>query len=415
MEKIGESQAPPPPNFDVSGVQNLDTARMALRWALERIQKLEQAHNDLSDKLKAEEGAKRKAQDECVALERTLSLRTGEESQRELYYAKLEEFLSLKLDGKIDLAKMARREQELAELQEILARKEARLQKDFEARKTVLERDFELSADETLRKAKSQVEHAERSAEAKKETLEEDHVQKLARLHEGQVLLKRAEAALAERKAHFENYYGEQRARLESELRNFRAEIDDQVKLKVELAERLLEERVRASESAFTRERVLLLRELENWKTKAQELAPKAIDLERDASVLEEKARQAQSQADAKTLILEERSRAFEHERKTLVAETEHWKSAALAALDDLKAKSAEFFPIRLELEQKLAAAEETGAAAERGLARRQEFEQLWSAERSELDREIAALREKLVYAASRIRELEKNISDPEN
>src|SRR5205807_10551650 len=133
------------------------------------------------------------------ALQRTLSLRSGETDQRELYYAKLEEYLSLQLQGKLDLVKLAKRELETGQLQEHLTQKQAQLEREYSARKAQLERDLERLRQETETSAKEQVRRAERAAEARRESLEQDHVQKLAELHERDAALKHAERALGER------------------------------------------------------------------------------------------------------------------------------------------------------------------------------------------------------------------------
>lgn len=364
--------------LDTSTIQNIDTARMALRWALERLSKLEKEKQELLERAKNEERSKLKAQDEYSALQKTLSVRSSENDQRELYYAKLEEYLSLQLHGKLDVVKLAKRELDTAQLAELLDKKQTALEREYGARKSQLERDFERLREETERGAKAAVDRAERSAEAKRESLEQDHVLRLTELHERDAALKQAERNLAERTAHFEQYYAAQRAQLQSEVRNFKAEIDDQVQFRVQIAERLLEERANALQQGWTREKALLLRELETWRSKAQELGPRAVELERACALAEEAARQARAQADRQTIVLEEQRQAWQAERQLLQAELERWKGQAVGQLNELHS-----------LREALAAAEERArqarAAQEAQAASFEESGKAWERERDTL------------------------------
>src|SRR4051812_13304874 len=101
---------------DVETIKNLDAARLTLRWALERLHKETDQKHELEQKLTAAEKGIQRAADDRVALERTLALRSAEADDRELYYRRLEEFLTLRLDGKIDLAALAHRELEADQL-----------------------------------------------------------------------------------------------------------------------------------------------------------------------------------------------------------------------------------------------------------------------------------------------------------
>ncbi len=390
--------------LDTSTIQNIDTARMALRWALERLHKLERDKQDLIERAKTEERAKLKAQDEHAALQRTLSLRCGETDQRELYYAKLEEYLSLQLQGKLDLVKLAKRELETAQLQELLSQKQVQLEREYGARKAQLEGDLHRLRDETERAAKEQVRRAERFAEARREALEQDHVQKLAELHERDAALKHAERSLAERTAHFEQYYAAQRAQLQSEVRNFKAEIDDQVQFRVQIAERLIEERANALQQGWTREKALILRELETWRSKAQELGPRAVELERAAALAEEAARQSRAAADRQTILLEEQRQAWQAERQTLQAELERWKTQALAQVNELHS-----------LREALAASDERArqarAAQEAQAASFEESGKAWERERDTLAAEKQEWRARTDELLERNLELGKQLA----
>lgn len=390
--------------LDAASIQNVDTARMALRWALERLQKLERDKTDLADKARDEERLRLKAEEERAAVQRTLSLRSGENDQRELYYAKLEEFLTLQLQGRLDPAAVAKRELEAAQLQELMQRKEQQLEKERQAQKVSLDRDFERLREETERQAKAEVQRAERAAEAKREALEQEHLLKLADIHERQAALKQAERGLAERQAHFEQYYAQQRAQLQSELRNFRAEIDDQVQFRTQVAERLIEERSAALQQGWAREKALLVRELEGWRARAHELGPKALELERALALADDAALKARAQADRQTMLLEELRQSSAAERQALAAETERWRAQALAVGEEARGNR-----------ESLAAAEErarrAAASAEAQAASFEESGKAWERERDSLAAEKQEWRSRTEELLERNLELGKRLA----
>src|SRR5579872_5005333 len=162
------ADAPPPSLLDTDSIQSLDTARMALRWALERLQKLDRDKNELSDRLALEQRAKAKALEEYASLQKTLALRSGEADQRELYYAKLEEFLSLKLEGKLDLAALARREVESGELRRLLDHKQAQLEKEYELKRANLEADHRRLKEESETAARESQRRLEQQGESRR-------------------------------------------------------------------------------------------------------------------------------------------------------------------------------------------------------------------------------------------------------
>src|SRR5258708_4975560 len=95
---------------DVDNIQNLDTARLALRWALERMRALEKRVEEVEAAAKRSDGAAAKASAELESARDLLTRRAGEAVERERYYAKIEEYLNLKLSGGMDASAMAKRE-----------------------------------------------------------------------------------------------------------------------------------------------------------------------------------------------------------------------------------------------------------------------------------------------------------------
>ena len=182
---------------DIDGIRNLDTARMALRWALERLHKIEQEKAELADKLGQTDKTLRRAIDEQAALQKTISLRTSEADERELYYARLEEFLSLRLEGKLDPGELAKREIEVTQLREMLEQKHAQSERELIQRRGALEQEFKLRrrSKKTFARAK---ELTGRSGQ------EQAHSRSVSAtpVRERELLLR--QSALALRQAHFE-------------------------------------------------------------------------------------------------------------------------------------------------------------------------------------------------------------------
>ncbi len=327
---------------DIESIQSLDTARLALRWALEKIQSLEKDKAGLSEKISAEERAREKTQENLISLQKTIGLKNAEATQRELYYAKLEEYLSLKLDGKLDVALLAKKELEVSQLQEMLSQKQAHLEKDFASRKETIERDFNRLRTEIDGETRDVRRRAEASLEARRTALEEELLSKNAELADKRAQLNADSKHLEERKTHFESYYKEERAHLQAALKGFREEIKEEVALRSQMAERVLEERRESLEKVHSEERALLIREIESWRSRVKELGPKNIDLEKFLALSEEKNLQIQASLDRMAIARESERAAYEADKKGLVHDSEMWRKQALEFLEesqDLKTK----------------------------------------------------------------------------
>src|ERR1700735_2950794 len=80
---------------DVDSIQNLDTARLALRWALERMRALEKRVSEVESAAKLSDDARARAASELEGARDLLTRRSNEALERERYYAKIEEYLNL--------------------------------------------------------------------------------------------------------------------------------------------------------------------------------------------------------------------------------------------------------------------------------------------------------------------------------
>lgn len=398
---------------DVDTIRNLDTARMALRWALERLRKETDERHSLEKRLKDAEKTLRKASEDQGALQRTLSLRSSEADERELYYRRLEEFLSLKLEGKLDPAALAHKELELDQLKRLLEQKLAQNEKELAARRGALEREFKHAREEVDTAARDRIRAQEQSFEIKSRTLEQEHLGKMSELREKEILLRQEEKALSDRQAHFEDYYSSQRAELQTQLKSYRDEVDAQVRFRVQLAERALDERLAAMEAAWMREKALLTRELETWRLRVQELAPRLIDLERRSAAADEAAIQARVVCDANTVVFEEQRKGFEaekillaKERDALAGQRDEWKERAERHQHSAHELNKRLAQSEEQLQQLRAAAEhEIAGIEQRKLDTQRRFEALegevgeWKKRHQEHLAKIYALENKLAVS----------------
>src|SRR3989338_4346912 len=104
----------------VNDVTSLDTARMTLRWALERLNNIEKEKADLKKNLTlAEETAKRLRVKEAPLTD-AYSSRNKTLEEKEDFYTKLEATMSLLGEGKLDIQQLLKKEAKLDSLRHSL-------------------------------------------------------------------------------------------------------------------------------------------------------------------------------------------------------------------------------------------------------------------------------------------------------
>lgn len=314
----------------IESINNIETARMALRWALERIH----------------------------ALETSLSSRTKESSERDLYYSKIEQYLSQKLEGKLNAEGLAKKEVELGRLEKLLDEKLVGLQKDWSAKKEALELDYQRLKTQTETGAQEQIRRAEAALVERRRIMDQVHVARMVELNEKEGRLRAQEEALGERQANFEKFYSSQKAQLEQEIQNFHATMEDQVQFRLKNAERLLANRHDSMEGVWAQEKTALLQELLEWRRKAQEHLPQVFESQRQVTLAEEAAREAARAAQRRIAQLQEEEKSWEKERQTLLDELKAWQR-----------KAGDTVPQILKLEKSLAQAQETAERSANELA----------------------------------------------
>ncbi|HVE13786.1 MAG TPA: hypothetical protein VNI01_10365, partial [Elusimicrobiota bacterium] len=168
---------------DIGSIQSLDTARMALRWALERLRVLDRSRSD------AERGAAR--------LEDELRARSAEASHGQLARARLESWLLSLLSERIDTAALR---EALGARMRALQDEAARRRAELEARLKAGPAAREGVPAEALRKTLEELAAQERRLESWEELIREN------------AQLVAARSSLAEKVRGLENSLGEEPA-----------------------------------------------------------------------------------------------------------------------------------------------------------------------------------------------------------
>src|ERR1041385_123676 len=109
---MGGGGKPPFENL-IEDVSNIDTARMTLRWALERLNVLDRTNRELDAKYRASVETQRVSERRMQEMEDMVSSRMKLLSEQESFYKKLEQTVALLSEGKVDLAQLAKKEVDL--------------------------------------------------------------------------------------------------------------------------------------------------------------------------------------------------------------------------------------------------------------------------------------------------------------
>lgn len=303
---------------DVDSIQNIDTARMALRWALERMRALERRFDEADAVAKRAEESRAAAAAELEAARGLLTKRTGEAVERERYYAKIEEYLNLKLAGALEPAALAKRETRLEEREAELQRREivteakladARRRADDEIRRVAAEK----AAAAELRVKEIREDFENRGALRDRELSD-----RLVSLHEKEAQIASLERSLEERRRRFEEFHAAQRAAVEKEAAAITQAGADQAEFLERRIEQAMASRSAAFERAWQNDKQALMDELAAWRGKAREHLPALLEAQRKAAELTE--------AHAR---LQDDNRILQQTKASITEELVRWRAQA--------------------------------------------------------------------------------------
>ena len=300
---------------EVDAINNLDTARMALRWALERLHSLEKLKAELAESAELKTRLHAEAEWEKAALARTLAQKELDGRRRELYYQKLEEFVSLRLAGQLDAKALIERDVETSNLLEFLQHRQATLEKEYAAKREDLEREYQRLRVEAAQDSSRRLQEEEAGLAQRRKALEKEHLSTGSELRERESVLRKEELSLEERRSRFSEFYKSQRAELDEGFRDLQEEAAERADIRVRKAEEQYQRRLSEKEAAWTLERDTLSTALSEWRRKAEELFSLTQEFERRSAAAEEASALARKAADFERTRREESQRASEAEK----------------------------------------------------------------------------------------------------
>lgn len=435
----------------VNDVTSLDTARMTLRWALERLQNIEKEKADLKKNLTlAEETAKRLQLKES-SLRDAYESRNKTIEEKEDFYTKLEATMALLGEGKLDVQQLLKKEAKLDSLRrsleteyqekfEELDRSQRAIMERWNARLLDVESQYAGRLNEAQKKydslrAELDAEHQGRltALQASFKAKEKDFNERLALL-EGNV--RNSEERVETRRRELEAEYLSKKRETEENYRKLRSMLENGLEEKIRAADsdhaaqvssleaswqaersRLMEEqRVREEQFIAAQDRI---KEIENNLAAQQEthhsellkiISEKETAFRAQLAELEKEKTARENSVRELSAALEKRAAGWEAEKASLRADFDARLAAMEAALKEREAGLEKDYAARKEALAGAAAAERS--ELERGLESRV------ARERAELDAERARMAEvkerleaALADAAGKIKELENNIS----
>ncbi|MBI4351152.1 MAG: hypothetical protein HY550_06915 [Elusimicrobia bacterium] len=435
----------------VNDVTSLDTARMTLRWALERLNNIEKEKADLKKNLTLAEETARRLQVKEASLTDAYTSRNKTIEEKEDFYTKLEATMSLLGEGKLDIQQLLKKEAKLDSLRHSLeaeysdkfeeldrnqrsvierwnsrllevesqyagrlaeAQKKydglrAELEGEYQGRMNSLQADFrsrEKFLSERVAGLESSVLRSEEKVEARRGALEAEYLQKKREAEENYRKLKNLlEAGLEEKLRAADSDHAEQ-------VRAFEAS------WQIERARLLQEQHVREAQYASAQDRI---KEIENALAAQQEahhnellkiiteketaFRAQLAGLEAEKAAKEETVRELQGR-------LEKRSDSWEADRSRLQAEFDGRLSSMEAGLRERAAALENAFADRRkEIEKEI---ESSRAAFEKEFdARLQAERQSMDAQKDILEGEKLASEEALAAASARLKELEHAVT----
>lgn len=431
----------------VNDVTSLDTARMTLRWALERLNTIEKDKADLKKSLTLAEETAKKLQAKEASLQDAYSSRNKTLEEKEDFYTKLEATMSLLGEGKLDIQQLLKKEAKLDSLRKSL-------ETEYEDKFTELDRNQRSIIERwNTRLLEVESQYAGRLAEAQKKydslraELDAEHQVRLTELQASfrakekdqlsrieflESSVHESEAKVENRRRELETEYMQKRKEADGNYRKLRAmlEADMQEKLRAmdsdhsaqvssleaswqtERARLLEEQRVREEQFLAAQARI---KDLENGMAVRQEehhaellkmISAKEAGFRAQLAELEKEKAAKEAHVRELTAALEKRAAGWEEEQGRIKADFEQRAARMEAALKDREAGLEKEFAAKKEeaLKTSFAGKEELEKEFESRLA---DERRAMDAERSRMETERGRLGAALEAAAGKIKDME--------
>lgn len=260
---------------EIESIQNLDTARMTLRWALERLRALEKLNKELAAKADWEFRMRVKAEDD--------------------------------FKHQWDMEK--------AHNETLQKQREQELEKNFAAKLVEWERSYQDQAKQLEKDLAASAQKARAEAEDAQRKVVEEYTRKLTDLER---LEHDRKQELAEREKEFERFCAVQKQHADTERREIRGEAQREAEEQYRTLQKLMDERLAALTGTWQREKESLLKDLDSWRTRSEEAMARALELERTSRGAEDLARSASRLADERAAEYLRLSETWERQRKSL-------------------------------------------------------------------------------------------------
>lgn len=265
---------------DIEAIDNLNTAKMTLRWALERLSALEKDNAELRRRME-------QSRSDLGAQASFAAEREAYVSSREAYYRKLEPLVSEFCKGRLDIRRLLEREVEAAQKEAaVIARGEA-LEREYAARCEALEgRQKRLAADlEARERERSAAE--ERGLSERRRAFDDAYITRELALRAGEhriaqkekVLDELREKLLAETQARKDENRREVE-RIAAEYERLREDLFGETRRQIADWEKERAEAAARGERAWAAERHELLNRLAQGERHAGELLARIAELE---------------------------------------------------------------------------------------------------------------------------------------
>lgn len=393
----------------VNDVTSLDTARMTLRWALERLNSIEKERADLKKSLTLAEETSKRLQLKETALKDAYESRTKTLDEKEDFYTKLEATMALLGEGKLDVQQLLKKEAKLDHLRKSL---EDEYQEKFadldRSQRSIIDR-WNTRLLEVESQYAGKLSESQKKYDALRAELDAEHQSRLTSL---QASFRTKEKELTERIGQLESglYQSEskveaRRRELETEYLNKKRETEENYRKLKGMLETSLEEKLRAADSDHAAQ----IRSLEaSWQAERARLGEEQRVREEQFLAAQDKIKQVendlatmQEKHHAEMLkFLSDREAAFRARLEDLEKEKAAKEQGVreLSALMEKRAQgwAEEKAALEAETGRRIAAAEQT--ANERVIAmdaeyaaRKTELQDLLEQKRAELQNEFDA------------------------
>jgi len=203
---------------DIDSINSLDTAKMTLRWALERLRTIEEKNSVLENRSSQAHGA-------LADQLRAFREREAYISDREQHYKKLEALLADYCKGALDLGKLLQRETEVEGKAREMELRRADLERELAERKDELERSFQKLRAEAEVLSTSRTESAERALEDRRTQLDKAYISRELSIQSAERNLEAREKAVKEMEKRLELSLQARGEVLERQYRQLEAEL----------------------------------------------------------------------------------------------------------------------------------------------------------------------------------------------